>query len=555
MINFKSVLTSALLIAGVSITNAQSGSGTYSWNNLPKVTEPVFKKDTFKIENFGAKPDGITLNTKAINDAIDACSKKGGGVVLVRQGLWLTGPIVMKSNVNLCVRRDAMVLFTDDFNQYPLVEGNWEGKRSARNQSPISGTNLTNVAITGEGIIDGNGEVWRTIGKDRLTESQWKKKVASGGIVSDDGKRWYPSAKSKKAQENKLNGDLEGGKTLTDFEDIKDYLRPNMVVFTNCKKVLLQGITVQNSPAWCLHPLMCEDLTLRDVHVRNPEWAANGDGIDVESCRNVLIENSTFDAGDDGICIKSGRDEEGRKRGIPTENVIIRKNIVYKAHGGFVIGSEMSGGARNIFVYDCLFDGTDIGLRFKTARGRGGVVENIYVKDIAMKDIVRDAIFFDMYYFMKPPTPGEKVEVPAVTEATPQFRNFYINNIVCNGAERGIFVRGLPEMSIKNIWLNDIVLKTKTGIEAIEANNINFKNIQLVTSNTKPVIYVENSSALTFDNIKYNNGADLLLSINGAKTGNIKLINTDESKAKKKVEYGNGATQSSVAINSDYNKF
>jgi len=545
MIKFKSLLTCALLIAAASATNAQT---TYSWNNLPKITQPVFKKDTINITKFGAKPDGITLNTKAINDAIDACSKKGGGVVLVSQGLWLTGPIVMKSNVNLHVDRDAMILFTSDFDQYPLVEGNWEGRRSARNQSPISGTDLTNIALTGTGVIDGNGDVWRTISKDRLTESQWKKKVASGGVVSANGKLWYPSEKSKKAQENKLNGNLEDGKTLKDFEDIKDYLRPNMVVFTNCKKVLLEGITVQNSHAWCLHPLMCQDLTLRDVHVRNPETAANGDGIDVESCKNVLIENSTFDAGDDGICIKSGRDEEGRKRGMPTENVIIRNDIVYKAHGGFVIGSEMSGGARNIFVYDCLFDGTNIGLRFKTARGRGGVVENIYVKNIAMKDIVEDAIFFDMYYFMKPPAPGEKVVVPAVTEATPQFRNFYINNIVCNGANRGIFVRGLPEMSIKNIWLNDIVLKTKKGIEAIEANNISFKNIQLVTSNTKPVIYVENSSALTFDNIKYNNGADLLLSINGAKTGNIKLINTDESKAKKKVEYGNGATQSSLAI-------
>jgi polygalacturonase len=179
---------------------------------------------------------------------------------------------------------------------------------------------------------------------------------------------------------------------------MKDFFRPNMLVLTNCKKVLLQDVTFQNSPAWCLHTLLCENLTLRNARVRNPWNAQNGDAIDVESCRNVLIEGSTFDAGDDGICVKSGRDEEGRKRGKPTENMVVRNNVVYRAHGGFVIGSEMSGGAKNIFVSNCSFIGTDIGLRFKTTRGRGGVVEKIYIKDIAMRDILGSAILFDMYY-------------------------------------------------------------------------------------------------------------------------------------------------------------
>ncbi len=153
--------------------------------------------------------------------------------------------------------------------------------------------------------------------------------------------------------------------------------------------------------------MLCEDLTVDDVHVRNPSWAVNGDGIDVESCRNVLIENSTFDTGDDGICVKSGRDEDGRRRGRPTENMIVRNDIVYRAHGGFVVGSEMSGGVRNIFVSDCSFIGTDIGLRFKTVRGRGGVVEKIFVKNISMRNIGRQAIFLDMYYFAKPPSIAE----------------------------------------------------------------------------------------------------------------------------------------------------
>lgn len=466
-------------------------SAQYSWTHLPTAIEPVFKKDTFNITRFGAVADGITLNTHPINQAIAACNKKGGGVVLVPGGMWLTGPLVLKSNVNLHIERDAVLLFTTDFDQYPLVEGSYEGRRSARNQSPISGTDLENIAITGKGVIDGNGDVWRMVDRDRLTERQWKAKVASGGLVSSDGRLWYPSAKTKLAHETKRTAVLQPGQTLKDFEDIKDYLRPNLLVLTNCKKVLLEGVTFQNSPAWCLHPLLCENLTVRNVFVKNPEYAQNGDGLDVESCKNVLIEGCTFDVGDDGICIKSGKDEEGRKRGRPTENVVIRNNVVYKGHGGFVIGSEMSGGARNIFVYDCLFMGTDNGLRFKTVRGRGGTVENIYVKNIRMKDIVRDAILFDMYYFTKPPAKGEVVTIPPVSEATPQFRNFYFDSIVCHGAKRGVFVRGLPEMRIQNIFLSNMVLKTDMGAEIIDANDIQMKNVQLMS---EPALYVENCS-------------------------------------------------------------
>jgi polygalacturonase len=463
----------------------------YSWTNLPRIVEPVFKKDTFNITDYGAVADGLTLNTSRIDKAITACSTKGGGVVVVPGGIWLTGPIAMKSNVNLHIERDAILLFTTDFNQYPLVEGTYEGKRSARNQSPIYGTNLENIAITGKGIIDGNGDVWRMVGKDRLTEQEWKTKVASGGLVSSDGKTWFPSAKTKLAFDQKRTAVLMPGQTLQDFEDIKDFLRPNLLVLNNCKKVLLEGVTFQNSPAWCLHPVLCEDLTIRNAYAKNPDYAQNGDGLDVESCKNVMIEGCTFDVGDDGICIKSGKDEEGRKRGKPTENVIIRNNIVYKGHGGFVIGSEMSGGARNIFVYDCSFIGTDIGLRFKTTRGRGGVVENIFVKNIRMKDIVRDAILFDMYYFTKP-ADNEKTEAPPVTEATPEFRNFQISDIVCQGAERGIFIRGLPEMQIKNIVMNNLVLKTNKGAEIIEASDIQLNQVQLL-SDKVPVVSVKNS--------------------------------------------------------------
>jgi len=506
---------------------------------LPVIQQVKFKNDTTSIVNFGAKGDGITLNTQSINKTIASVSQKGGGVVLIPSGLWLTGPIELKSNVNLHLKRDAILQFTDDFNQYKLVQGNWEGQPAWRNQSPISGVNLQNIAITGTGIIDGNGGAWRMVKKDKLTETQWKTLVASGGVVRADGKMWYPSEKTVKGSNTKNAGVIEAGKTAADYEDIKDFLRPNLVVLTNCKKILLEGVTFQNSPAWNLHPLLCEDLTLRNLQVKNPWFAQNGDGVDVESCKNVLIEGSTFDVGDDGICIKSGRDEAGRKRGVPTENVIVRNNVVYHAHGGFVIGSEMSGGAKNIWVYDCSFIGTDIGLRFKTTRGRGGVVENIYINNINMIDIPGEAILFDMYYAAVDPVPlaGEKreaiktVTVP-VTEATPQFRNFYIKDVVANGAEKAIFFRGLPEMNIKDIHLENVTIKAKKGIEIIEAAGIFLKNINVITEDTSPVVMIQNGSNINISNLSYPSNSKVLFDVSGEKSKSVKISGTDVSKAK-----------------------
>lgn len=519
---------------------------SYSWLNLPRSAQPVFKNDTINIADFGAVADGLTLNTNSINQAITVCNKKGGGVVRVPGGIWLTGPIGMKSNINLHIERDAILLFTTDFDQYPLVEGIYEGRRAARNQSPIYGTNLENIAITGKGIIDGNGDAWRMVGKNQLTEQEWKMKIASGGLVSSDGKTWFPSAKSKLAFDEKRTAAIAAGQSLKDFEGIKDFLRPNLVVFNNCKRVLLEGVTFQNSPAWCLHPVLCEDVTIRNVFAKNPDYAQNGDGVDVESCKNVLIEGNTFDVGDDGICIKSGKDEEGRKRGKPTENVVIRNNVVYKGHGGFVIGSEMSGGARNIFVYDCSFIGTDNGLRFKTVRGRGGVVEQIYIRNIRMKDIVRDAILFDMYYFTKPPADSVKIELPPVTEATPQFRDFQISDIVCNGAERGIFIRGLPEMQIKNITLNNLVLKTNKGAEIIEASGIHLNEVALFSNNTSPVVYVESGTNITLKGFRYSPDPFVLVSVNGAKSGNIHVSGAAITNTAGRFEFGHGANQSMI---------
>lgn len=534
---FTVVLFNACTLSAIAQTKVNS------WDNLPKIKRPVFKTDTFNIVKFGAIADGYTLNTKSINQAIVTCSNKGGGVVLIPSGYWLTGPVELKSNVNLHLEKNALLQFSSDFNQYQIIAGNYEGKPSARNQSPIMGINLENVAITGAGTIDGNGDAWRMVGRDKLTEGEWKKKIGSGGLISGDGKKWFPSEKTKKADLEKRSVVLEAGKRLSDFEDIKDYLRPNLIVFTNCSKVLLEGVTFQNSPAWNIHPLLCTDLTLRNIVVKNPDYAQNGDGVDVESCKNVLIEGSVFDVGDDAICIKSGKDEEGRKRNIPTENVIIRNNKVYAGHGGFVVGSEMSGGARNIFISDCSFMGTDKGIRFKTTRGRGGIVEKIYIRNLNMVNIVDEAIFFDMYYWTKPPEANQKQEVPKVSIETPQFRDIFIDNVICNGANIGVFIRGLPEMAVRNIKMQNLFLNARKAIEIKDASDIEITNSVILTKEKMPLVYVESSKNISLDGVKFNPGAGVLFDINGDSASNIQIKNSGLAKEAIKAVFMHGANE------------
>ncbi|CCH01729.1 glycoside hydrolase family 28 [Fibrella aestuarina BUZ 2] len=512
---------------------------------LPKVYQPYFRKDTFNIARYGSKADGITLNTQAINQAITRCSQAGGGTVLIPEGLWLTGPLVLRSNVNLHLASGALLQFSRNRDDYPIVATTWEGQDAYRCQAPIWGVDLVNVAITGSGVIDGGGEVWRAVKKSKQTASQWAKLVASGGVLDDKKETWYPSAGSMKGAQSPDLARIANGKTPAELTEIRDFLRPNMVSLTRCQYVLLDGVTFQNSPAWTLHPLLCEHVTMRGVTVKNQWYAQNGDGVDLESCRNGLLENCTFDTGDDGITIKSGRDEEGRKRGVPTENFIIRDCRVYQAHGGFVIGSEMSGGVRNMYVSNCQFMGTDVGLRFKTARGRGGVVENIYVNNISMTQIAGEAILFDMYYAAKDPVPqaGDKNELPTIegkplNEGTPRFRSFFVHNVSCLGAETGILIRGLPEMPVSNILIENAVLQTRKGLVCIEASDIRLKNVSLLA--TEPtVMQVQNSQQITLDGITYPKTAERLLKISGDRTKGIRLTNTNVPDQKQLVELGN----------------
>lgn len=506
---------------------------------LPTIEQVSFRKDTFRISDFGAENGVSFTNTGAIQRAIDRCSESGGGTVLIPPGFWLSGPFTLKSDVNLHLSQGALLQFSDNFDDYPIVETNWEGQAAIRCQSPISATNAHNVAITGGGVIDGAGQVWRQVKKEKLTESQWKKLVASGGVLDDKKRIWYPTERAKTGHETPGAGSISAGYTVSSGEQIKEFLRPNMIRITQCRRVLLEGVTFQNSPAWNVHPTLTDHLTVRNVKIRNPWYAQNGDGLDVESCRYVLIENSTFDVGDDAICLKSGRDAEGRKRGIPTAYVIVRNSVVFHGHGGFVIGSEMSGGVHDIYVDNCTFHGTDVGLRFKTKRDRGGVVENIFISNIQMASIPGEAVLFDMYYEAKDPVPqdGQTYQPPVIKaepvgEGTPQFRNFHIRNLVCKGAETGILIRGLPEMPIRNISLDHISISSNRGLICVEGEGISISNAEIIARDKTP-LHVHNSKGITLDRITYAPEVGTVLRAGGPAAREVKLINTEKPKSGK----------------------
>jgi len=543
----KTVLLLAVIISSCRNTrnNDQSDTiyGQVQGFEMPIVPEPVIPDNTVYISDFGAVSDGQTLNTKAIADAIDNVSKKGGGKVIIPRGLWLTGPILLKNNINIHAEEGALVVFSPDKDLYPLIETSFEGMNTVRCTSPIYGNNLENIAITGEGIFDGTGEVWRPVKKEKLTESQWKILVKSGGIVSEDGKIWYPSESYLEGQKiSEMNVPMQL-KSLKDYERIKDFLRPVMVSLINCKKVLFDGPVFQNSPAWCIHPLMCEDLTVRNITVKNPWFSQNGDGIDIESCKNTILYDSNFDVGDDAICIKSGKDAEGRKRGKPTENLVISNCVVYHGHGGVTIGSEMSGGVKNVYVSDCTFIGTDVGLRFKSNRGRGGVVENIHFSDIDMINIPTQAISFNLYYgglsvseMLDEGGNNEVIteEVPPVTEETPLFRNITIRNLTCKGAFQAVFLQGLPEQNLENIILENIDIEADNGLTCIDANGISIKGIRIITKNL-PVLSINNSQNIDIEKLDIPAGQNPYIIIKGEKSRKISIRLTNPGDISKAV--------------------
>ncbi|WP_026955712.1 glycoside hydrolase family 28 protein [Algoriphagus vanfongensis] len=480
--------------------------------DMPKVKETSFPDFSKSIKEYGAIGDGLTKNTEAFKQAIEAVNAQGGGKVIVPRGVWYTGPITLLSNVNLHVEDGALIIFSKDKEDYPLVEISFEGLNTVRCLSPINAYQVENIAITGKGTIDGSGEVWRAVKKSKMTDSQWKKQVNSGGIV--EGSNWFPSESYLLGHNSSSSFNVPDITDRQELEKMKDFLRPVMVSIRESKRILLDGPTFQNSPAWNIHPLMSEDLIIRNLNVRNPWYSQNGDGLDLESCKNALIYNNVFDVGDDAICIKSGKDKDGRDRAIPTENVVIKNNVVYHGHGGFTVGSEMSSGVRNIHVSACTFIGTDIGLRFKSTRGRGGVVENIWISDIDMVNIPTEAIGFNLFYTGNSPVleddQSDADEAPEenllpVTEETPAFRNIWMKNITVTGSGVSALFMGLPEMKLENIRLENAVLEAKKGITAIDADGLELINVK-VLGNEDAALTIYNSQNITVSDFDFEKG-------------------------------------------------
>jgi polygalacturonase len=499
--------------------------------NMPRVKEPKIPNRTATITDFGAVPDGKTLNTDAFAKGIAALADKGGGKLIIPPGIWLTGPIALKSHVELHLETGALVLFSPDYNLYPPLQLDIKGRSRTVATSPIHGENLEDIAITGKGIFDGSGDAWRPVKKYKMTENQWKQLLAKTNSVLDNGNLWWPSAEAKERERQ------EGRQ------------RPNLVKLVNCHRVLLEDATFQNSPCWNLNPMLCENLTLRNVNVRNPWYSQNGDGLDVENCRNMVLRNSRFDVGDDGICLKSGANEEGRRIGVPTENVLIEDCVVYHAHGGVTIGSEMSAGVRNVRVNNCLFLGTDLGLRFKSQRGRGGVVEKIYISNVRMTDIMTDAIGFDMYYSNQGPGEGSEggsTEAVPVSETTPQFRDIYLENVICRGARRAIALQGLPEMPIRGIHLDNVSITAENGMACTDAKDITLNNVEIL--NTKgPVMSLLNSRDVQIDHLTYAPGDSAVIKADG--TNNTAVItHTDLKSGRSDFDLSNGAAPENFKV-------
>ena len=461
---------------------------------MPKVEQPKFANKTFNIKDYGGMADGKTLNTKAFATAIFECNKNGGGIVLVTEGTWLTAPIELKSNVNLHLNKGATIQFTTDHTQYPIIKSGGTST-SFTPASPIYSYDAENIAITGEGIIDGAGESWRQVKKSKVSESVWKE-LNKTGVLSNDGKIWWPTKEAIQGEDYLKNAKKEKG-TLTaeDYLPARDFLRPFMVYFVNCKNILIQSVTIRNSPKFVFYPSRCTNLTISGANIFNDWWAQNGDGIDISACKNVVIYNTTVSVGDDGICMKSSG-KNGGADDANLENILIAECTVYRAHGGFVIGSNTDGGMKNIYVSDCNFIGSDIGIRVKSNAGRGGKVQNIYCNNITMKNIEKEAISFDTYY--EDVVAGRDKVVTTAKDKIPEFTNFYFSNIICEGAATAIYMNGLPEMPVHHIYFDNVNITAKKGFVANYAQDIDCSKIKLNT--TKPLYKLENTKNITGTN-------------------------------------------------------
>lgn len=456
-----------LLLATMSVTlGIRAGVPTpvaSPYSDLPFATEPVtapvIPSLTVSLADYGGKGDGYTLNTDAFARALDDLERRGGGHLIVPEGVWVTGPIALRSNVDLHIVRDAIILFSPDKSLYPILPPD-EGTGGKLCTPPISATHISNFSITGQGVIDGNGEAWRPVKRFKVSDAEWTKmKRLKLKEVTEEGRQlFYPM--------------------IGNTADEPQTRRPRLLRFIGCSNFMIQGVVVQNSPSFHVNMILCDHFILDGIMVRCPWNAQNGDGIDLSSCHHALLTGCSVDAGDDAICMKSGIGDVGRSRGA-THDIIIDGCTVFHGHGGFVIGSDTSGGMDNIMVRRCRFIDTDTGIRIKSGRDRGGLVSNVWIEDIVMCDIAEEAILFDCYYQEKVGD-ARDAEAKPVTADTPRFRDICIKNIVCTDASRAILVKGLPEMPVANVSISNSSFSALSGAVVNHARDITLRDVTLV---------------------------------------------------------------------------
>lgn len=428
------------------------------WSQVPeilsRIVPPNFPAKDFNVTEFGAIGDGKTDCTAAFKQAIEICHAAGGGRIVVPEGIFLTGAIHLKSNVNLHIRKDATILFSKDTKQYlPVVFTRFEGVE-CMNYSPfIYAYEQENIAITGKGVLDGQADSttwWQWAGK---SEYGWSKKLPN---QNHDRDALFQMAEESVPVEDRIFG--EG-----------HYLRVNFIQPYKCKNILIEGITLKRSPMWEIHPVLCENVTVRDVTVVT--HGPNNDGCNPESSKDVLIKNCYFDTGDDCIAIKSGRNADGRRVNVASENIVIQGCTMKDGHGGVVIGSEISGNCRNVFAEDCVMDSPNLerALRIKTNSLRGGVVENIFMRNVTVGE-VSDAVIRIYFHY------GEG----DVGQHTPIVRNIYVRNLTSQKSNYALFFEGFERSPISNINLEECRFNGVTkGNKLNNVVDLNMKDVYI----------------------------------------------------------------------------
>lgn len=473
---------------------------------MPQLQRPAIPARAVSIRDYGAIEGGTEKNTEAFRKAIETCTAQGGGRVVVPAGKWLTGPIHLKSNIELRLEEGAELIFSDQPEDYlpPVFVRN--GGIEIYNYSPlIYARNCENIAITGPGQLNGNAKAWWDW-KTRETKESFK--MGAAGVPV----------------EKRVFGTPEAA------------IRPSFIGLVNCKNVLLEGFTIGSGPNWTIHPIYCENIIIRRLNIDT--HGPNNDGIDPDSCRNLLVEHCTFNTGDDCMVLKSGYNEDGRRVGRPTENVVMRHCKGKEGHGGLVIGSEMSGDVRNVLMHDCDFERTDHAVRIKSRIDRGGVVENVWVENVRAKEMQRDVVIMTMDYTADKQQP--------LTAKPPVFRNIYIKDVVGDGAPAGIIMSGLEASPIQGIHFENVTITAKKGVIAKHVRDITFNNVK-INSSAGAVFDLTSASAVTISNSVVSEGTAPFLRLQGEDSAKIVIESSDLGK-RKPFDVGDGALATAITV-------